>query len=172
MKQIMHALKSGINPTALTLIIVLLLSGCLAAEYGFMRRDIALTDAFEANNLSPDYDYYISGSKTMPDAILGLKKGYALQAGYWKTVSLTEEQLTQWTELIGHYTQPSGQPPYYAYNIYGPDNEHIGVWYGYTDQTSIIKTGAGAYKIYTPPQSSLKGIHWNFINRGFRLSPE
>lgn len=172
MTTIIPYLNSFKNLKVLALTIFLALTGCAAGEYGDLRRDIALTDTFEANLVLPGYNYYFAGSRTMPDAILGLKKEYTLNESYWKPIELTEVQLTRWTELIGHYYQPSYQHHlYFAYHIYDPDDQQIGVWYGYTDQTSIIKTGPATYTIYPPPQSSLKGVHRNFPGPGFNLSP-
>ena len=65
--------------------------GCatLFKDYGKIEPNYELTRSIGRYQIDPDLNYYISGSTSVPNAIMGLKRSYTLDSDLWKKVEMT-----------------------------------------------------------------------------------
>ena len=65
--------------------------GCAALHrgYGKIAPNGDATQSFERYQVDPDLNYYVSGSTSVPNAIIGVKKTFTLDSDLWKKVEMT-----------------------------------------------------------------------------------
>ena len=76
---------------ALFVFVVTSLAGCatLYKDYGKIEPNREITQSIERYQVDPDLNYYISGSTSVPNAIIGVKKTFTLDSDLWKKVEMT-----------------------------------------------------------------------------------
>lgn len=57
-------------------------------RYGKIKPSRGVTGLFESCIVNSSLNYYISGSESCPDAIMGIDKGYILVSDLWKKENL------------------------------------------------------------------------------------
>src|SRR3989304_8682881 len=64
--------------------------GCatLYKDYGKIEPNAEVTHSIERYQIDPDLNYYISGSTSLPNAIMGLNKSYTLDSDLWKKIEM------------------------------------------------------------------------------------
>ncbi len=113
----------------LLFLVPVVLSGCASClDCGKIVMDHSITRMFEAITINPEYRYYYSGNDGEPDAIMGIKKEYTVQGGYWHEVDMTESQLRWWVESI-ETARSLYVEDYQGYEIHAPDGTVSGVYY-------------------------------------------
>jgi len=112
--------------------IMILLSGC-TAKWGSYRRDPAVKQSFESNQVPAEYKYYYYGLGNEAIAIFGVETKYEMNSKMWKNVSAdTEEfrELTRWVwEDYGYYK--------FGADILDPDGKKVGVLYTSVRETAV-----------------------------------
>ncbi|MCP4670681.1 MAG: hypothetical protein GY857_05190 [Desulfobacula sp.] len=113
----------------LPLLILILLNGCAGTKgnYGRMIHSHDVTMAFEDFKVNPAYQYYYFGTKTYPQAVVGISKDFTVDPGLWKAIELTPKKLHFWIWV--HADRNIKGFLNYGANIIGPNGEHIGIWY-------------------------------------------
>ena len=80
-------------------------------RYGKLERNREVTRAFEASQISTEYNYYTHGLGNIPYAIIGIDRQYKLRKGLWKPVILTPQKLRGWIrqmDIVYDGFQPYG----------------------------------------------------------------
>jgi len=106
-------------------VLLLLLVGC-AQNYGHFLKNETVYQDFRKGERQSGYQYYYQGRITMPYAIIGIDKSYAvLPPRYWIAFEPTRTQLQDMSgNIYGNYrSRPYGS------HITGPDGKILGVWY-------------------------------------------
>ena len=109
------------------LLLLVMLSGCLS-NYGQIKRNIEITDAFEANQVPSNYKYYYWGRTNQPYVVMGIDPDYNLQSRLWREVESDTEQFKEmvswvWWETWHYPKYPRGA------DIVDPTGKKIGIWY-------------------------------------------
>jgi hypothetical protein len=108
------------------LLLLAALTGCFS-DYGRVKRNTAITQAFEANQVPSNYNYYYMGHSNMPWVIIGVDPDYNLQSRLWRGVDAGTEQFEEmvywvwWDTWLPNY--PRGA------DIVDPAGKKIGIWY-------------------------------------------
>ncbi len=105
-------------------VIMIMLSGCLQ-NYGRLNRDIEIQQAFESNQVPPEYEYFFYGNRNWPYAVMGLDRDYNLRSRIWRTVEPDTDEFSHMTRFLwADYN-------YYPYgaNILDPQGQKIGIIY-------------------------------------------
>jgi len=124
------------------------LGGCVAnANFGNLRGSNDVTRAFHAYQVLPEYQYYFTGSKGKPYAIMGIHNDYKFQSKLWQTVNPTEAQMKAWMNR-GVYGKLGMSPS--GFNMTGPNNEHVGIMYSMWRNIRFSITGDNQVNVITP----------------------
>ena len=114
------------------LIVLLMLGGC-AGNYGSFRRDDQVAQAFNNNQLPTQYTYYYNGHHNLTYAILGIDPKYRIESHFWREVEPnTEEFRVIWSRVWEDFNRYT-----YGANLLDPDGNTVGVWYSAVNTASL-----------------------------------
>jgi len=137
---------------------VLLLAGCstiISKNFGNIRPNTDVTNAFEKFQINSNLKYYISGSDTYPTSILGLNKSYTLDTDLWKKIDTTSELFSQLvTNMQTRSIQCCGESMHGFY-IFDDKNNKIGVWYSLIRGSIVIQMKEDGKVVIFPPRDDV-----------------
>jgi hypothetical protein len=151
---------------ALLLLCALLLTGCSSLgisikDYGKIRPNSDVTAAFERYEINPDLVYYISGSESEPNVIIGLDRQYTLISDLWKHRTFAQpvppggipEKGTLRYYVEGMETKASRYTmSLHGFDILDTHGKDIGDWYSILiAPTSVKMVGDHKVSILPPP---------------------
>jgi hypothetical protein len=133
----------------LLVIFKLMLSGCVAGlsePTGGLQKNTDVLDTFETATILPDYNYYIQGVESNPEAIIGVKNSFQLRSKLWTAIDWDKKKLEKavfWirSDEIGFCTAGAGY-------LLLPDGEQVGVWYSLRERVIIKHPEANIVEIY------------------------
>ena len=116
-----------IIPFSTGLLIMIFLAGC-SQNYGRIQWDENVTQAFQNNQIEPDYNFYQYTVGTRVFAIVGLDPELELQSNIWRELSSDTEDFSLATSRIwSNYTQLFEDPR--GAIIRNPISEKVGVYF-------------------------------------------
>jgi len=117
---------------SLSMTILLLLAGC-GANYGSLKRDPEVQQAFESQQVPPEYKYYYYGYSTKPYVIFGIEPKYKMTSPMWKEVA---SDTAEFKEMIRWIWEDYG---YYKFgaDIVDPVGKKVGIMYTAINETSV-----------------------------------
>jgi len=146
-------MRNNIFKKGLLLIIIWALAGCsiMNGNYGSIVLDQPVQQNFEAFIMDPGMNYYYSGPDASPNAIIGLKKEYALDNDLWKPIDPDPKvfkKIVGWMQYDASYHGTFQR----GFVIKDPQGKVIGVWYSIISvKTMIVKMGKeNKVSVYTP----------------------
>ena len=107
--------------------LLLTVTGCFSS-YGRIKSNEATNQAFMANQLPGNYNYYYYGRSNMPYAIIGLDSQYKLKSRLWLAVDPDTEAFRKmvewaWWDTYDFPNYPKGK------DILDPEGKKIGIWF-------------------------------------------
>jgi hypothetical protein len=124
-------------------------------------------NSFETYSISPDINYYISGSDVYPFAILGLNKDYTLDSTLWKKVELTQAKLRELVADMRSKALNFGQTPF-GFAVLDDRRSQIGIWYSILSApTSVQMKEDKKVMIFTPDPDTYEKYDKRPWIRGF-----
>ena len=104
------------------------LSSCSISDYGRLKSNPEVTEAFEAFRKLPDHKYYYRGTSSRPLAIAGINRNYELSSKLWVEIDPDSPDFRTLIERVslqgsGSTTQPWG------FTILDKAGNEVGVWY-------------------------------------------
>jgi hypothetical protein len=104
------------------------LAGCSMANYGQLKSDPQVTQAFNTYQILPGYKYFYRGSSSLPLVIVGIKEEYELSSRLWVPIDPKSKEFRALIDKVslqgmGGTTQPWG------FVILDHAGNQIGVWY-------------------------------------------
>jgi len=152
-RMIVPSLSKNLIP-CLSVFIVLSLMGCAglqAKNFGRITPDKEASASFEKFEIKTDYHYFISGSDVYPNALMALKKDYALDAGtLWKKIEPTPEDFEA---LVTRMQDKARLLSLFQYGsaIYDSRGNRIGIWYSILSAITMVKKqNEHTVIVYTP----------------------
>ncbi|MDZ7580327.1 MAG: hypothetical protein U5R30_06820 [Deltaproteobacteria bacterium] len=97
------------------------LAGC-SADYGRLKSDDAVTQAFRNHEMHAEYRYYYSGGANNPAAIVGIDPAFEFSSKFWTAI-----EPSQFSTMVGRM-HTDYRLLYGAYML-APDGRKAGVWY-------------------------------------------
>lgn len=129
------------------------LCGCaaFAGRTGLIRPDEDAARMFEVDSCRADYAWYISGSHTYPNAIIGIRKDLTLvDDTLWQRVIMTPETCHELVSGVQAKSRQINQNPF-GFSILNDRRERIGIWYSILDaRTSVLMKNEKTVILYTP----------------------
>jgi hypothetical protein len=133
---------TGIIRALSLLALATLLSSCVATtgmqNSGTISESHDVTQKYRSLTIDPNYNYYWSGTKLNPDAIMGLDKNLTVQSKFWHQIDLDKEQLQYWVTWGDRQSMDEGFSTRYLGHYMGAyildlEGKVIGDWYSKKD---------------------------------------
>ena len=142
----------------LTLFLCLGVLSCATSSlgnYGRIIPDAEVTEAFESYVVYPDYRYYISGVDLNPNAFMGLRRDYQLEAStLWREVAVSQARMKEIVDGMRRKAQDFMMLQY-GFTITDNHGNPIGVWYSVMDARTFVRLNEdGTVRINTPFQDT------------------
>jgi hypothetical protein len=162
---------SKIPVLLLSFFILLPLMGCAGLQtkdFGRITPDKEAAASFEKFEIKADHHYYISGSDVYPNALMALKKDYALDAGtLWKKIEPTPEAFETLVTDMQDKARLYGLFQYGS-AIYDHRGNRIGLWYSLlTAITAVRMQDERTAIVYTPSIDTYQRYEEGRRFRGF-----
>ena len=145
--------NSKISLLALFVFLMAFTAECatLYKNYGKIEPNGKVTQSLELYQIDPDLNYYISGSASYPNAIIGLKNSYTLDSDRWKKIEMTPAVLK---DLVSNMQSRALQFGGYLQGsvILDDKGRQLGIWYSLLDVNTFVKMeDENTVIINTPP---------------------
>lgn len=165
----MESMKPITRSILIIIALLVIIAGCAGLQsersnYGKIRPNGDVARAFENYTVKPDHTYYISGSESQPNVIIGVDKRYILESSLWKKRNLlTKEQLPSPYHVIDKLSLKyyvDGMEArvsqfnlvLHGFDILDNHGTDIGDWYSIAEaRTSVKMLGDNKITIYPPP---------------------
>lgn len=109
-------------------IVIMVLGGCSMANYGQLKSDKEITQAFENYQILPNLKYYYRGTYSRPIAIVGIKENYKLDSNLWVKIDPNSKDFRALIEKVSLQGSGSGASPW-GFSILDPSGREVGIWY-------------------------------------------
>ena len=104
------------------------LSACTAANYGKLKSNSDMTQAFETYQALPDHRYYYRGTASRPTVIAGISESYHLSSKLWVEIDPASGEFRQIIDRISLQGSGGTTRPW-AFDILDNTGKVVGVWY-------------------------------------------
>lgn len=133
-----------------------ILAGCMQ-NYGRLKSNPELTDAFTNQRALPDYNYYYCGRENLPYAVVGIDPDYQFEDRLWYKIETKEQVYKQAGGVVDwNHIWARGA------DILDPSGNRIGIWFSYY-QSTTVEVGPGnrvvVYNPYSPNHKSSDRFH-------------
>jgi hypothetical protein len=122
-------------PIGIVIITLTLIAGC-SANYGSLKRDAEVQQAFESNQVPMDYKYYYYADSE-PYVIFGIEPKYEMDSRMWRDVSPDTAEFKEMTRWIW---EDYGYIKFGA-DILDPNGVKVGIMYTAIRETSVKFVG-------------------------------
>jgi len=119
------------SPLLIGIFVLVSIAGC-AGNYGSLKRDAGVQQAFESNQVPMDYKYYYYGDSE-PYVIFGIEPKYEMNSHMWREVmpdTAEFKEMTRWIWEDYNYYK-------FGANILDPQGKKVGVFYSAIRETSV-----------------------------------
>lgn len=135
---------------------VILFARRAGAAYGSIRPNRSVTGNFESHRVKTDLTYYLSGSETYPNAIIGVDKRLTLESSLWKQRDFTPEELGELVRRMQARADEHDQV-LDGFDILDSEGKYIGEWFSLPGITVMVKMESeNRVKISTPPMDTYR----------------
>jgi hypothetical protein len=104
--------------------------------YGSISPSTDVTQAFDRYQINSNLNYYLCGSETVPDAIIGIDKGYTLDSDLWQPIEVSPKAFRR---LVSDMQREHGNvlgANHIGFAILDDMGMQIGVWYSELNATN------------------------------------
>jgi hypothetical protein len=109
-------------------IIITVLCGCSLSNYGQLKSNKEVTQAFENHQILPNLKYYYRGTYSRPIAIVGIKENYELISNLWVKIDPKSKDFQALIEKVSLQGSGGNVNPW-GFNILDHSGKDVGVWY-------------------------------------------
>lgn len=119
-------------------------------KHGQLKYNPNIIPVFASSSPLPDnLDVYFSGPADRPFAVIGIIKGTPFDPNIWQPISIEQEKIGKWRDLIQNYNDLLVRP-YFGYDILDPNGKVVGKWISFERHTVIKMTEDNKLTVYTP----------------------
>lgn len=123
----------------------------ISTRYGKIRPSQDVTTAYECFSVDSNLNYYISGSDTYPNAIIGIDKTWTLESDLWRKKDLSSKSMK---ELVQNMQSKAAEQNImlHGFVIFDNKGRTIGDWFSIMGLIMTVEvTGEKSVIVYTPP---------------------
>jgi len=134
-KQNKNEFSAKFRPIGIITIILALIAGC-SANYGSLKRDAEVQQAFESNQLPKEYKYYYYGL-SQPYVIFGIESKYEMDSKMWRDIA---PDTAEFKRMILFIWEDYGYHKFGA-DMLDPNGAKVGIMYTAIGATSLKFVG-------------------------------
>ncbi len=108
--------------------IVLAFSGCSAANYGQLKSNTEVTQAFQSYQILPNYQYFYRGTYSQPIAIAAIRPDFELKSKLWVEIDPKSKDFQSLIDKVSLQGSGSTIQPW-GFTILDRSGRDVGVWY-------------------------------------------
>ena len=123
--------------------------GC-SENYGRLQRSREVDQIFKSYQVLPNHQYYYTGPKGRPDAIMGIHNEYSLETAHWTPFNASGDILKQWVDTINFHHNTSARYYPYGFFILNPEGSRLGIWYSIWDWTTVVMKTENRIQVFPP----------------------
>jgi len=97
------------------------------SNYGKLKSEPEVTQAFEAYRILPDHKYFYWGTPSRPVAIAGINENYELNSRFWLPIEPESKDFRTMIDRVS--LQGSGTIQPWGFTILDKSGNDVGVWY-------------------------------------------
>ena len=112
----------------LFLSVLIAFSGCSMSNYGQLKSNLEVAQAFENYQILPGYKYYYRGTYGSPIAIVGIKNNYQLNSRLWVQIDPESKDFRTLINKVSLQGTGSTTHPW-GFTILDSAGHDVGVWY-------------------------------------------
>ncbi len=106
------------------------LIGCSMSNYGKLKSDSEITQAFENFLVLPNHKYYYRGAYSSPLVIVGIKENYTLVSKLWVEIDPQSKDFSALIDKVSLQGMSTGGTTHpWGFTILDQAGNEIGVWY-------------------------------------------
>ena len=109
-------------------ICVIVLNSCSLSNYGQLKSDKEITQAFENYHILPNLKYYYRGTYSRPIAIVGIKDDFELNSNLWVKIDPNSKDFQALIEKVSLQGAGNTVNPW-GFIILDHSGREVGVWY-------------------------------------------
>jgi hypothetical protein len=137
-------------------IIIMLLSGCSLSNYGQLKSNKEVTEAFENYQILPNLKYYYRGTYSRPIAIVGIKENYELSSNLWVKIDPNSKDFQALIEKVSLQGSGGIVNPW-GFIILDHSGRDVGVWYSAIRAAAVEVKPNGQIVNLSPIPTATKG---------------
>jgi hypothetical protein len=145
--------------TAIILLSMILIAfiACSTSNYGKLKSNPEVTQAFESYQILPNHKYYYRGSFDSPLAIVGINENYELNSKLWVEIDPQSKNFRSLIDRVsvqgmGRTIQPWG------FMILDHGGNDVGVWYSAIRQAAVEINENNQIVILSPIPTASIGV--------------
>jgi hypothetical protein len=124
----MISTKRNIQRLFAALVILTALGGCFAPNYGQLKSNPEVTQAFNSYQILPNHKYFYRGSYSSPLVMVAIKENYELSSRLWVQIDPKSKDFRALIDKISLQGMGSTTNPW-GFDILDPAGNQVGVWY-------------------------------------------
>jgi hypothetical protein len=116
--------------TAIILIfmVLIVLGGCSMSNYGKLKSNREVAEAFKTYQILPNHKYYYWGAPNRPVAIVGINENYELNLKLWVEIDPGSANFRKTIDLVSLQGMTNAYQPW-GLDILDHAGNEVGVWY-------------------------------------------
>jgi len=118
-------------------IVIMVLGACSTVNYGQLKPDHEVTQAFKNYQILPNLKYYYRGTSSSPIAIAGIKENYELDSNLWVKIDPDSNEFQALIEKVSLQGSGSVVNPW-GFIILDPSGREAGVWYSAIRAAAVV----------------------------------
>lgn len=135
----------------IAIMVVVLIRWRGSTRYGTIKPSQEVTTVYECFSVDTDLNYYISGSESCPNAVIGIDKTWILKPDLWKKKDLSAEEMK---ELVQNMRSRALEMNIVLHGFIILDNmgRKIGNWFSVIGLATVVEVrGEKSVIIHPPP---------------------
>ena len=116
------------HPFILIVVILVIVTGCTASNYGRLESNSEVTQAFQAHQILPDHTYYYRGTFSRPFVVAAIHKNFTLDSPLWVEIDTKSNDFRTLIDRVSLQGTGSTTHPW-GFKILDKSGSNVGVWY-------------------------------------------
>jgi len=136
--------------------ILTVLSGCVAGNYGRLQSNPEVARAFKEYQILPDHKYYYRGTFSAPIAIVGINSKYQLNLSLWVPIDTNSNNFRTLIDRVSILTDFSIAQAW-GFTILDQVGNDVGVWYSPSRGATVKVDANNQIVMLSPMPTAAKG---------------
>ena len=135
---------------AIILVFMVLIAflGCSASDYGRLKSNKEVTQAFKTYQILPNHIYYYRGAASQPTVVAGINENYSLNLKLWVEIDPKSQDFRTMIDRVSHQVGGAVRP--WGFTILDAAGKNVGVWYSALGSATVKIDETGEIVMLSP----------------------